>query len=122
MRELTSHKVTGVNDGITLSVVDEPGHGGANHDYTAEWVQKDGRMQCYRIKFQNGTLPEVGVNGLTHEVLLSILIDRLEGFQRGKFVCWNNALALDHLREAQRTLLERTKERLARGVEGIHKE
>jgi hypothetical protein len=120
MRELTSHKVTGVNDGITLTVRDEPGQGGACHEYTAEWSQKDGGRQLYLIKFQNGTLPEVGVNGVTHEVLLAILIDRLEGFQRGPFACAANQKALDHLREAQEALLSRTRERAARGVEGTH--
>lgn len=120
MRELTSHKVTGVNDGITVTVVDEPGHGGANHDYTVQWTQQNGQQQLYRINFQNGTLPEVGVNGLTHEVLLSILIDRLEGFQRGPFACKANEYALLSCRAAQKALKERTQERAARGVEGTH--
>lgn len=130
MRELTGHKVNGVNDGITITVVDDPGHGGANHKYQARLTIEcpDGISGCETlhfktidIDFQNGTIPEVGVNGLTHEVLLVILIDRLEGFQRGKFACAANEIALNHCREALRALLERTKERAARRVEGTHK-
>jgi hypothetical protein len=120
MRELTSHKVNGVNDGLKAVVQDEPGHGGACHDYTIEWDGKKGGRQLYRILFQNGPIKEVGTNGLTHEVLLAILIDRLEGFQSGQYACETNQGALDYLRKAQEALLDRTRERLARGVEGTH--
>lgn len=73
-----------------------------------------------RIVFQEGPINEVGVNGLTHEVLLAILIDRLEGFQDGPYANDFNGNALHHLREAQEQLLDRTRERMARGVEGTH--
>ena len=33
MRELTSHKVNGLNEAITIAVMDEPGAGGACHEY-----------------------------------------------------------------------------------------
>jgi hypothetical protein len=33
--------------------------------------------------FQNGPIAEVGVNGVTHEVLLAIVADRLRSFQKG---------------------------------------
>lgn len=72
------------------------------------------------LLFQNGPIPEAGVNGLTHEVLLEILIDRLSGFQAGQFACDANQLCLDHLKAAQEILLNRTRERMARGVEGTH--
>ncbi len=118
MRELTSHKVNGVNDGLTVTVLDEPGPGGANHKYNVRWEEKDGLDSYCALYFQNGPIREVGVNGITHEALLAILIDRLEGFQRGKFACDANARALYWLTEAKDALMGRTRERAARGVEG----
>lgn len=119
MRELTGHKVNGVNDGLTVAAVDEPGHGGACHEYQLAW--NDGEYDFFRIPFQNGPIAEVGTNGVTHEALIAILIDRLEGFQSGPYKCQENQAALDALQQAQSALLSRTKARVARGVEGTHK-
>lgn len=71
--------------------------------------------QVQEIYFQNGPIKEVGTNGLTHEVLLAIVIDRLQGFQRGQYACAENQTALDAVLAAQESLLNRT-----RGVEGTH--
>ena len=73
------------------------------------------------IAFQNGPIAEAGVNGLTHEVLLEILIDRLKCFQAGPFANGYNASALLNLEAAQLDLQARTLERMSRGVEGTHK-
>jgi len=72
------------------------------------------------VLFQNGTIPENGVNGVTHEVLLAIVADRLRSFQAGAFACKANACALTHIEEAQHWLQQRTIERMRRGVEGTH--
>jgi hypothetical protein len=119
MREITSHVVNPANDKITLTVIDEPGHGGACHEYA---INVPGQQALF-LMFQNGPISEDGngVNGITHEVLLAVLIDRLEGFQAGKYANAYNEKALMSLRIAQATLQERTKERMARGVEGTHK-
>lgn len=125
-RELTSHKVNGCNDGLTVEVLDEPGSGGACHRYRIDGpvatITGIGRMPAFRcnVRFQNGPLKEAGINGITHEALLAILIDRLEGFQSGPFACPENAVALGHLQAAQAKLKSRTEARLARGVEGTH--
>lgn len=119
MRELHGHKVNGVNDGIKLTVVDEPGPGNACHHYEAEFG-KGAECFTYPIKFQNGPIKEVGTNGLTHEVLLAIVEDRLLGFQSGAFACRENAVALTKIQEAMMWLKKRTNDRLARGVEGTH--
>jgi hypothetical protein len=116
MRELTGHKVNPANDVIEVTVLDEVGSGGAHHAYR---LQIPGVPATY-INFQDGPIAEAGVNGLTHEALLSILIDRLECFQNGKFANDYNGTALDHLRSAQGALLDRTRARMARGVEGTH--
>lgn len=132
-RELTGHKVNGCNDGLTVSVIDDPGSGGANHHYRISgfntktnpsdpFMARHGEPADYTtILFQNGPIKESGVNGLTHETLTAILIDRFEGFQRGPYACGDNAEVLGHFRAAQEAMLRRTKARLARGVEGTHK-
>jgi hypothetical protein len=71
-----------------------------------------------RIAFQNGPIKEFGSNGLTQEALFAIIIDRLEGFQTGKFSCRENAVALTHTDTALLWLKKRTFDRLARSVEG----
>jgi hypothetical protein len=61
-----------------------------------------GCMRHPTLVFQNGPVKEngEGVNGLTHEVLLAILIDRLRGFQAGPYACPENALALSYIEGA----------------------
>lgn len=114
MREITEHAVNPANDRIRVRVLDEPGAGGACHEYE---VVIDGRERVI-ISFQNGPIAEAGVNGLTQEVLLAIVVDRLRGFQSGEFACRENALALTKIEEAQHWLQHRTRARMARGVEG----
>ena len=119
-RELDDHKVNPANDLIKIEVIDEPGSGGAHHAYQVtgyDCMGLDGTL----ITFQNGPINEVGVNGLTHEVLLAIVADRLRSFQKGPFATRYNALALTHIEEAQNWLNRRTLERMRRGVEGTHK-
>ncbi len=115
MRELTSHQTNACNEQIEITVADPPGAGGASHHYVISWP--DGGVE---LRFQNGPIAEAGVNGLTHEALLAVLIDRLEGFQAGAFACLENQLASGHLRAAIETLKGRTKLREQRGVEGTH--
>jgi hypothetical protein len=114
MRKLTSHIVNPANDQIKITVRDQPGAGGANHEY--EIALPDG--SGVRISFQNGPIAENGVNGITQEVLLAIIIDRLQSFQNGPFASKHNADALFHAQMAQAALLDRTLERMGRGVEG----
>lgn len=116
MRELTGHKVNPANDQLTVTVMDEPGQGNACHAYDIT----GGAAVPTFIRFQNGPIAEVGVNGITHEALIAILIDRLEGFQTGPFKNDYNGMALQYLGMAQETLLNRTRDRMARNVEGTH--
>lgn len=119
-RRLTGHIVNPANDQIVIEVLDEPGSGGACHNYRCRVTTKDGYVLSFLVAFQNGPIAEVGVNGLTHEVLLAILVDRLEYFQKGPYACRENALALTKIQEAQMWLQKRTRDRMARGVEGTH--
>ena len=72
------------------------------------------------LDFQNGALKETGINGLMDENLIAIVIDRLQGFQSGKFRSRENAVAITKLEEALQWLNQRTAGRLARGEEGTH--
>lgn len=118
MIELNDHKINPANDVLNITVVDEPGHGGANHAYDIE----GGNAVPTYIRFQNGPINAegVGVNGVTHEALIAILCDRLRGFQSGPYACKANEQALIHLEEAQHWLQQRTIERMRRGIEGTH--
>lgn len=129
MREITSHRVNPANDRLTIQVHDEPGAGGANHLYavygfhTLDNPSADSACRddtCLKVLFQNGPIAEAGVNGVTQEVLLAIVADRLQAFQAGPYACAENADALRHVEAAQEALLSRTRARMARGVEGTH--
>lgn len=120
VREISTHKVNPANDTITLVVLDGPGAGGASHEYLAAYTDKTGFPHQTRISFQNGPIAINGVNGLTQEVLLAIVVDRLESFQRGPFACKDNEDALQMIKGGLTCLLKRTRARMAQGVEGTH--
>jgi hypothetical protein len=133
VRKLTDHIVEGdsVNHQLEIEVRDDPGQGGANHRYsiigfhtasnpaTKPDLLGEPQNQLL-ILFQNGPIREAGVNGITHEALLAILIDRLKAFQKGPFPSSNTDTALLHCSAALSALKNRTVERMARGVEGTH--
>lgn len=124
VRELYSHKVNELNGMLRVEAMDEPGHGNANHLYGITSTEPRGAdtppSVMLPVRFQNGTLPEVGVNGVTNEALLAVVEDRLKGFQSGPFACRENAVALTKIQEALMWLHKRTMDRLQRGVEGTH--
>ncbi|WP_321967648.1 hypothetical protein [Burkholderia cepacia] len=132
VRTISDHVVNPANDKLTISAVDAPGSGGANHLYMVEgfdtasnpsdpFVKRHGQPARHTtILFQNGPIAEVGVNGITQEVLLAIVADRLRSFQAGPYACRENALALTKIEEAQHWLQQRPLARMRRGVEGTH--
>lgn len=133
MRTLTDHKTNETNEALTIEVLDDPGAGGACHVYAimspqdieanrnAKGPAKDAdHVTANRaiIRFQNGPIKEVGTNGVTQEALLAIVIDRLRSFQAGPYSSRENSLALTHAETALLWLQKRTRDRIARGVEG----
>lgn len=120
MRQITDHKLEGLNDALTINVLDEPGQGGACHEYEISVPGDEDGVITTPIKFQNGPIKEAGVNGISGEALLAIVIDRLRSFQAGPFSCRDNAIALTHCEDALMWLQKRTRDRLARGVEGTN--
>lgn len=115
MRELTSHKVNELNESLLIQVQDEPGAGNACHEYD---IQNCGAGVHCAIRFQNGPIAESGINGISNEALLAVVEDRLLGFQSGLYACRENAVALTKLQESMMWLQKRTRDRVARGVEG----
>lgn len=130
MRQITDHKTNPANTELEISVLDDPGQGGASHHYHIDGFNTESNASCpfqarygkpsdhTTILFQNGPIKEHGVNGITQEVLLAIVIDRLRSFQAGPYSCRENAVALTKCEEALMWLKKRTYERMARGVEG----
>lgn len=125
MRTITDHKLAGLNEDLTIYVCDEPGQGGACHVYDIAYnlnpgTDAGGASSLCRIEFQNGPVKEAGVNGISGEALIAVVSDRLRSFQAGPFACHENACALTKLEEGLMWLQKRTRDRLARGVEGTN--
>lgn len=120
-REIADHKIHHT-DPLTLTTDDAyPGVKyvvtGMNHDANPA-TGNGNHVDSLTVLFQNGPIPVNGVNGVTNEVLISILIDRLQSFQRGSNRCKENACAITKLEEARMWLQSRTMDRRRRQVEG----
>lgn len=122
MRLLKSHLVEG-DPRVLVGATDEPNPGCACHEYLITHPfrgSEPGEEEVLgRIKFQEGPIHEKGVNGVTHEQLLAIVIDRLRSFQQGPYRCRENALALTNLEQSLQWLQQRTRDRRASVVEPL---
>jgi len=115
-------KTSEVNQATEVYAIDEPGPGGAHHEYLINLIHREGTplnigSESIKIRFQKGPIQENGVNGCQIEDLIAIAIHRLECFQAGNFACMENAESLYHLNLAMKYLDDRTKERRERNVE-----
>lgn len=109
--------LTPTDKALTITCDDrDPNAGNMSHDYLITSLSDVEFTQA--LHFQHGPVAECGVNGLTNEALIAIVIDRLEGAQLGPFKSRTNALAITALQEAENWLSRRTLDRMARGVEG----
>lgn len=101
--------------GATVLHVDHeetpPGHTYVVMDVSAE----EGVLGI--LNFQNGPVKEAGVNGVTNEEVLSILLHRTK-ILNASYPCKENELAIDAMQQALNAFEYRTKERMVRGVEG----
>jgi len=103
------------------------------HDYgltcnaiskTADGTDVEGHLYQFpeanaSLSFQNGTIPDVGINGVTNETLLATLIHRTRVLN-AKFPSRQNPIAITKMEEALMWFENRTDERKARGVKGQH--
>lgn len=129
MRTIDHHRAR-TDETLTITVVDEPGPGGACHRYeitgydtqrNASNIDRNGHrvdQTAVTILFQQGGIPDNGVNGITVEALLAICIDRLLAFQSGPYPCDENREALAHTLTALEWLKMRTFRRSHSGIEG----
>lgn len=126
MRKITDHILEGdsSNHQLEIEAQDAPGQGGANHLYRVTGFDASPNASNplsghnfteQWILFQNGPIKEFGVNGITQEALLAIVIDRLRSFQAGPFACEANQKAMDHAMLSLSFLQDRTRQRIARG-------
>lgn len=115
---------------LVISVTDERGAGGAYHRYEITGFDATTNPSDFdrdeetteptklTILFQNGPINEAGVNGVSQEALLAVILDRLRGFQNGPFPSEETAEAIEGCAKALAALQKRTLARIARGVEG----
>lgn len=122
VREITDHAINELNETLHIEADErKPEFGGGSHHYTIT-AREPGKpwWTVAQINFQQGPLPENGVNGVTNEALIAIVIDRLRGFQAGPMACRENALMLTKLEEALMWCQARSRDRVRRGVEGTY--
>lgn len=70
------------------------------------------------LKFQKGPVREVGINGISDEALLAVVLDRLTCFQQSRYACRETNQARNRVEEAIQWLKTRTTNRMIAGVEG----
>lgn len=69
------------------------------------------------LSFQQGPIPNHGVNGVTNESILAVLIHRTTILDE-QFPSSFNKEAIEHMKKALQSFENRTKNRINRGVEG----
>lgn len=121
IRELTNHKVNGLNNALMVEAFDRNEHGVCDRYLIScdrNCNLETGAFEPVNIQFQRGPVLENGINGVSIEALLVVVEDRLRYFQLGDYACTENANALADVQSALRHLHNRTKDRIVRGVEG----
>lgn len=71
------------------------------------------------LQFQNGLLSEAGINGVTNEAVIEVLIERIKDLNN-RAPCRENSIVKTKLQEALFWLEERTRLRVDQGVESTH--
>lgn len=109
------HDGFGLAETMNIIPLDEPGSGGAHHEYA---VEIDG-VRVAHIQFQHGPRDEEGSKpGILGAVLVAILLDQLRAYQAGPFSSRENSLVITKLEEALMWMQQRARNRAKRGVLG----
>jgi hypothetical protein len=128
MREIKNHLAEGEKNQLRIEAVSEAYPMGGMHRYdiigfdtssNPANVSSDGYKTALTrlvVIFQNGSVQDLGQNGITMEALLAIVADRLTGFQNTPDACDANAHALIHVQSALNELKSRTQKRIADGT------
>jgi len=121
MKELKHYLLTNRNTIIFHEDPEEMKYG-APHNFTVHSTEKvkSNSPQPFleAIHFQEGPVKECGINGVTEEDLIAMVICRLQYFQLTEYSCRENSTAIRRLEEALYWLGEHTRDRERRGVEG----
>jgi len=104
--------------GVWSKVENKDGKDTSGHSYLIG--HEDRSDMDTEIKFQFGPIKEVGLNGVTSEALLVILLDRTKVLN-SRFPCKENEEAIEHIQKALDCFYARTANRVQRGVEGMNK-
>lgn len=70
------------------------------------------------LPFQKGGTKDVGLNGITNEALIKVILHRIACFQASPYACEENIYIHDRLTEALRWIDHRRNNRRERGVDG----
>jgi len=114
VREIFAHRVDDHVSPLKIECLGVAAQGGAQNYYriTGFNYAADGKtVNALPISFQIGNPEVLGVNGVTMEALLAVVIDRLSGLQKGMYPCSENNMALGHL-EASMTYLHARSRRI----------
>jgi hypothetical protein len=106
VREIRGHEINAINAQIRITSDEEA----INYSIRTE-APAPAPSFWTDIKFQSGPVADCGVNGLTNEVLLTVIADRLETFQKGGRSCRENDMALIKVQEALHWLIHRVRAR-----------
>ena len=108
---IDSHHVKGYAFNIDIKAVPVERYGIPTHTYNLikEYDGKPGYQFIKDLSFQIGDPKVYGVNGVTNEALLAIMIHRLQGFQNNSSTnCSENQEAINHMELAMEALYSRT--------------
>ena len=105
------------HNGLMVNAFSGPDERAAGRDMTGHVYKVMHGQSGTSISFQQGPIPAHGLNGVTNEALLAILIHRTEHLD-SQFPCDENKRAIADMKNALVNLEVRTARRMARGVEG----
>lgn len=105
------------NNGVTVSAISKSD----GEDVEGHLYQVLLGNENQEIGFQMGPVQVNGVNGLTNESLLAILIHRTKYINK-QFPCRENSIAITNMEQALMWFEKRTADRVDRGVEGKNEE
>ena len=107
-----NHHVKGYAFNIDIKAVPVERYGIPTFTYNLvkEYDGKPGYQFIKELSFQVGDPKVYGVNGVTNEALLAIMIHRLQGFQNNPATnCSENQEAINHMELAMEALYSRTR-------------
>ena len=108
---IDTHHVEGYDYNINIKAVPVERYGLPSYTYqlTKDYTDKSWYQYIKELSFQVGDPKVYGVNGVTNEALLAIMIHRLQGFQNNSSTnCSENQEAINHMELAMEALHSRT--------------